>query len=163
MEIGIISDTHNDKEMTIRAINLFKSRGIQFIVHGGDFTSPKILELFFGLKIKAVLGNNDIDSELLNKKAMDLGFEPIEHSIDFELEGKRFMLFHGDDVPLFRNAVAAGKYDYIIKGHTHFFENYISHNTRIINPGTVFHGEEQTIAILDVTSGRVEKISFDAE
>ncbi|HQK08157.1 MAG TPA: hypothetical protein PLR54_10890, partial [Spirochaetota bacterium] len=62
-----------------------------------------------------------------------------------------------------REAVNSGKYDYIIKGHTHVFENYLSGKTRIINPGALYRGEELTIAILDTATDKVEKIRIDIE
>jgi predicted phosphodiesterase len=59
--------------------------------------------------------------------------------------------------------VAMGEYDYIIKGHTHFFEDYTSNNTRIINPGTLYGHDEHTIAILDAAKDKVEKIIINED
>jgi len=70
-------------------------------------------------------------------------------------------VFHGHDVPMYREAVASGKYNYIIKGHTHNFENYISNGCRIINPGAVYGHDESSIAILDVEADKVEKINLE--
>ncbi len=85
----------------------------------------------------------------------------IEESAEFTLDGKSIVVFHGNNVPLFREAVSSGKYDYIIKGHTHFFENYVSNEARIINPGAVYGHNESSIALLDVESGKVVKIDID--
>jgi hypothetical protein len=162
MKIGLVSDTHNCVEPTKRAIKIFIDNNVELIIHAGDLTSPKMLELFEGLKCIFVLGNGDIDYDYLNSESARLGFGQIERCKSFEIEGKKFVVFHGDDIPLFREAVRSGRYNYIIKGHTHFFENYISNKSRIINPGALYGAEEFTIAILDTIYDRVERIAIDA-
>ena len=161
MKIGIISDTHDNLEMTEKACAIFKSRGIDFIIHCGDFTSSKIVKLFKDFNCRFVMGNADKDSDDLNMECGILGFEGLMESREFELSGKKFLVIHGNVVSLFRDAVASGRYDYIIKGHTHYFEDYVRNNVRVINPGSLFGSDESTIAILDVESGEVEKIILD--
>ncbi len=162
MLLGIISDTHNDIEATKKAIDLFKERGITVIAHAGDITSPKMLEYLKGFTCYVVLGNGDlIDAEDISTKASALGFNPVDVMLEFSLGGKNFVIFHGNDVPMYRSALASGKYDYIIKGHTHYFENYVSNGCRIINPGAVYGHDESSVVILDIEADRVEKISLD--
>ncbi len=163
MKIGIISDTHNNLAMTRRALAVFRDNGIIHTVHAGDITSPKMLGLFTEFKPRFVLGNGDIDEEALNEEAGKLGFGAIEASCVFEADGKKIIVFHGNDVPLFRQAVASGEYDYVIKGHTHLFENYMAGSTRVINPGALYGADEFTVAILDTETGRVERILVEAE
>ncbi len=158
MLIGLIADTHNNLEMTARAVDIFKTRQVDLIIHAGDLTSPRMLEIFKTCSCRFVLGNGDLDADIINSKSEEYGFGRVDTSCDVTIDGKRFFIFHGDDVPLFRQAVASGHYDYIIKGHTHLFENYVSNNTRIINPGTIYGSETHTIAILDTANGRVEQI-----
>lgn len=160
MLIGIIADTHNEIEMTEKALNVLRTRNIGILVHAGDLTSPRMLELFRDFKCRFVLGNSDIDAEFINMKSEQLGFGGVDASTSFEVDGKKIFIFHGNDVPLFRQIVATGEYDYIIKGHTHFFEDYVSNDTRIINPGTLYGNEEHTIAILDTDKDKVEKITI---
>lgn len=163
MKIGLISDTHNNIAHTKKALKVFQERSVELIIHAGDLTSPKMLDLFKNTNSKFVLGNADIDVEMINTQAQDLGFEPIKIFNDFAIDSKRIIVFHGDNVPMFRKAVISNDYDYIIKGHTHIFENYTSKKTRIINPGSLFVNIEQTIAILDTVTGKVEKIPIEDE
>lgn len=163
MKIGIISDTHNEVEMVKKAISVFESRKVELIVHAGDLTSPKMLELFKGLNVRFVLGNCDLDAEAINSKSEELGFGCVENCCELEIGGKKILLFHGNDIPLFRRAVSSEKYDYIIKGHTHTYENYVSHKTRIINPGSIYREDERTISVLDTVTDRVEKIKIEVE
>lgn len=162
MLIGLLSDTHNDIEATKRAIAIFQSRGIKTIIHAGDITSPRMLQYLKDFECYIVLGNGDlIDSEEIDVKANELGMKSVDLKAEFELAGKKFFVFHGHDVPMYREAVASEKYNYIIKGHTHNFENYISNGCRIINPGAVYGHDESSIAILDVEADKVEKIDLE--
>ncbi len=163
MRIGIISDTHNNIELTRRAASLFKEEGVDMVVHCGDCTSPRMLSLFEGLNCRFVLGNGDIDVEHFNAESRRLGFGPMGEQCSFEADGKKIMVFHGHDVPQFRQAVASGEYDYVIKGHTHSYENYMSGTTRVINPGSLYGADEFSVAILDTESGRVERIVIEEE
>lgn len=162
MLLGIMADTHNDVEATGKVISMFRERGISVIAHAGDITSPRMLEFLRGFTCYIVLGNGDlIDADDIKAKAASLGFNPVDNMIEFTLDGKNFVMFHGNDVPMYRKALASGKYNYIIKGHTHFFENYVSNECRIINPGAVYGHDESSIAILDIETDRVEKISLE--
>jgi len=162
MLIGIMSDTHNDVDATVTAISIFRERGIKTIIHAGDITSPRMLEYLKDFECYIVLGNGDIiDSDDINAKASSLGIGHVGEKVEFECCGKSFIVFHGHDVPMYRQAVSSGKYNFIIKGHTHHFENYISNECRIINPGAVYGHDESSIAILDVEADRVEKISLE--
>lgn len=158
MKIGILSDTHNNVDITLRAIDIFKEKSVGIIIHSGDLSSPKMLKLFKGLNCKFVLGNVDLDIDLLNQESRRLGFGPVEYTCDLVIEEKRILVIHGNDVPLFRKAVSSGEYDYIIKGHTHCFENYVSNRARIINPGSLYGESEHTVVILDTTNDSVERI-----
>ena len=159
MLIGLIADTHNDVDLIKKAVGIFHERDIKILVHAGDITSFRMLDYLKDFDCYIVLGNGDeIDREDINAKAAALKIRPVASKIEFECEGKKFLVFHGHDVPLYRAAVSSGRYDYIIKGHTHYFENYVSNDCRIINPGAVYAHDESSIAILDIETDKVEKI-----
>jgi len=154
-----MSDTHNDVDLIKKAIEILKERNISILVHAGDITSFRMLDYLKDFDCYIALGNGDeIDKEDINARAASLNLRPVKRSIEFECLDRMFLVFHGHDVPLYRTAVASGKYDYIIKGHTHYFENYVSNGCRIINPGAVYAREEASIAILDIEADKVEKI-----
>ena len=161
MLIGILSDTHNNVRRTLKALDVFKERGVEMILHVGDITSVDMLPLFSGFNAKFVLGNEDKEQEELNNESLRLGFGSIERQLVFEIDGVKLIMFHGSDVPFFRECVASGEYNYIIKGHTHFFENYISNKSRIINPGSLHRAYEFTVAILNTETDNVEMIVIE--
>jgi uncharacterized protein len=156
MKIGIISDTHNNFEITKQACRLFKNRKIDILIHAGDFTSPEILALFKDFNCRFVMGNADRDIEQLNAECLKIGFDYLRESCELTVDDKKILILHGNVVPVFRDAVASGKYNYIIKGHTHHFEDYIRNNTRVINPGGL--EQECSIAILDTENDELERI-----
>ena len=161
MLIGILSDTHNDVEMIKKALNVFHQRNVDMVIHAGDLISPDMISLFRDFNTRFVLGNEDTQVDELNRESEKMGFGCIDSMCSLEVDGKKIVVFHGTDVPLFRKAVASGEYDYIIKGHTHFFENYISNNTRVINPGALYRTDEFSVAILDTVNDRVELVRIE--
>ncbi|MCX7680160.1 MAG: metallophosphatase family protein [Spirochaetes bacterium] len=163
MKIGLIADTHNNLAMTMKAVEIFKEKGVELVIHAGDLTSPRIMELFRYFPCVFVLGNSDIDVEMINARAEEMGCGKVKDCCELEIDGKKIFVLHGNDVPAFRKAVSSGKYHYIVKGHTHFFENYVSSNTRIVNPGTLYGDDECTVAILDTKTDKVEKIKIECE
>jgi putative phosphoesterase len=161
MKIGIVSDTHNNIELTRKAVGIFRENDVELIVHAGDLTSPRMLELFRDFPLKIVLGNGDIDVEEICDICQKMGYGCVEERAVFEAGGKRIIVFHGDNVSMFREAVVSGEYDYIIKGHTHYFENYVSNNARVINPGSLYGSDEFSIAVLDTDEDRVMRIRVE--
>jgi hypothetical protein len=163
MRIGIISDTHNDIEMILKALDEFHARGISTLFHAGDITSPRLISFFKDFDTKIVLGNGDLDIELINSECMKFGFGPVQKVRTLEVDSKVIHISHGNNVTEFRNAIDSAKYDYIIKGHTHEFEDYVLQGTHIINPGALYRADEYTVAVLDLATDTVEKICIAKE
>ncbi|MDY6935330.1 MAG: YfcE family phosphodiesterase [Spirochaetota bacterium] len=161
MKIGLISDTHNNIDITKRAVEVFKERNVDMVIHGGDLTSPRMIDLFKELSCIFILGNGDFEVELINKKSRNLGFAAAQYSCDLKLDNKRLFAMHGNDAKTIKDVIRSGEYDYIIKGHTHCYENYISNNTRVINPGSLQDGKENFIAILNTGDDEVDKIRIE--
>jgi len=74
MFIGIMSDTHDNVPLTKKAIDLFNSKKVEFVIHAGDYTSPFTLKLFKELRCKyaGVFGNNDGDKLLLQDRRKEI-------------------------------------------------------------------------------------------
>ncbi len=159
MIVGIMADTHDNIPMTRNALGVLSENAVDVVLHAGDLTSPHMLEYLVGFHCYIVLGNGDIvHEEAIRDRGRVLGFNAIEYKIEVELGGRMFALFHGDNVPMFREAVASGRFDYIVKGHTHFYENYESNGARVLNPGAVCLDDEASVIILDTESGKIEQV-----
>ena len=50
MRIGVVSDTHNNLRNTRRIVELFNTARVDAVVHTGDVTQPKTLDVLAGLE-----------------------------------------------------------------------------------------------------------------
>ncbi len=134
MIIGIISDTHDNLDNLGKALDLFKAKGVEHIIHAGDYTSPftyRVLKHFTG-GFTGIFGNNDGDKVLLSNTFQGRIFTQ-PHI--FKLHHRKIVVMHEPDVV---EALAdSGHFDLIVYGHTHEpLMRRIKH-TLIINPGEV--------------------------
>ncbi len=140
MKIGIISDTHD----LLRPEVLAELQGSDYILHGGDISSRKILEKLEEIApVKVVRGNNDKDWA-----------EQLPLSLEFELGSLRVYMTHKKkDLPKDLN-----KYDLVVYGHSHqysakWIESDERKRTLLLNPGSCgprrFH-QPITMAVLTV-------------
>jgi len=149
MLIGIMSDTHDNLVPTRRAIELFNSKKVEFVIHAGDYTSPFTLKLFKELNcgFAGVFGNNDGDKLLLQERA---GGNLHNQPYIFTLAGKRIVVMHEQYVA---DALAdSGHFDLVIYGHTHKAQVRRVKDALLINPGEVsswLYGRS-TVALVDL-------------
>ena len=140
MKIGILSDTHD----LLRAEVTDALQGCDYILHGGDISSRRILDRLEEIApVKAVRGNND--KEWAEYLPLFLGFE---------LGGLRIYMTHKKkDLP---GDLAA--YDLVIYGHSHQYasawqETDGKRRTLLLNPGSCGprrFAQPITMAILEV-------------
>lgn len=146
MKIGIMSDTHDNKENILKAIKIFNDEKVDKVFHAGDIVSANSADLFMELNFEMIItfGNCDIYREeireiLKGKAAMyDEFYEGI-------LAGKKIFMSHKLKHN-FRN------FDLIIHGHTHHLEIKKFKDFVLINPGEVVGRRtgKATIVILDL-------------
>jgi len=124
MNIPILSDTHD----LLRPEVLALLPGCEWILHGGDISSRRILDqLSQFAPVKAVRGNNDKEWA-----------EGLPLFLDFELGGLRVYMTHKKkDLPKDLSA-----YDLAVFGHSHQYgEAWVEHaelgkRTLLLNPGS---------------------------
>ena len=141
MKIAILSDTHD----LLRPEALARLPGCDCILHGGDISSPGILDqLSRYALVRAVRGNND--------KVWAEGLPPY---LELELSGLRVYMTHKKkDLPR-----DLSPYDLAVYGHSHqYSEAWAEHpgtrrRTLLLNPGSCgprrFH-QPITLAILTI-------------
>ncbi len=167
MKIGIISDTHDNKAMALKAVEIFKGEGIKNVFHLGDFVAPFTLKLFGDFELYGVFGNNDGERILLKRVAEDLSFVLEEGPMEIDFGGKKFMLLHGwgsaeKTRKIAESFAKSGDYDYVLYGHTHQRDLRKFGNALILNPGEAcgYLGGVATAAILDIDSNSVNFLSL---
>ncbi|WP_226483130.1 metallophosphoesterase family protein [Natrinema amylolyticum] len=161
MNVGIISDTHDNAEATERATEIFREEGVETVVHCGDFVAPLMVPYFDEFELHGVLGNNDGDVANLRAAFDGLGGESELHGrfADLEFDGLSFAVLHGESKAEVE-AIAAGEtYDFVCYGHHHERELSEEGRTTVLNPGAHFltkSEDDRTVAILDTRSESVE-------
>jgi len=160
MNIGIISDTHDNAEATERAIEIFREEGVEIVIHCGDFIAPLIVPYFEEFELHGVLRNNDGDVANLQAAFDSLGGESQLHGqfADLEFDGLSVAVLHGESKAEVE-AIAAGEtYDFVCYGHHHERELADDGRTTVLNPGAHFLAKseaDRTVAILDTRSEAV--------
>jgi len=143
MKIGIISDTHDHMNNIKKFVDKFiDEEKIDLLIHCGDIVAPfmnipfkRIIEetdIFY-----AVYGNNDGERNGLKTNFGAKGGK-IEMKGDFfetEISGKKIIVFHHLDETIVEALALSGKYDLILKGHTHQKRQEKIGNCLILNPG----------------------------
>ncbi|MEK6653475.1 MAG: metallophosphoesterase [Nitrospirota bacterium] len=159
MLLGIIADTHDNLPMTKKAVELFKDRKVDYMIHAGDFTSPFTLKLFSELKCRyaGVFGNNDGDKLLLQERS---GGSIKNQPLMLTLDGKKIVVVHEHHTV---DALAdSGHFDVVIYGHTHEPLVKKVNTSLLINPGEVcgwLYGKP-TAALLDLNKMEAEIIEL---
>lgn len=162
MLIGLISDTHDHISHTEKAIEIFKQRKCELVLHAGDYCSPFMIPLFEGLELKGVFGNNDGDKQLLIRKFDAIGAEIAGDFLLTEADGIKIALYHGTVSEITSSLCESGRYDVVITGHTHEVIDETINKSRWINPGTAngFSGIA-TVALLDTKSKHLEIVELN--
>lgn len=150
MLIGILADTHNQKERASRAVELLLSEGAEVLAHCGDLGRPDLARLFSARPWYFTLGNHDADDvsriEAAVKKAggVNLGWGD-----SFLLAGKRLGMAHGH-LTIDVRRVLATKPDYFFFGHSHIASDQKIDGVRRINPGALFRADRFSVALLNL-------------
>jgi len=154
MKIGILSDTHDQIENLLWAIDMLNRQNIGLLIHCGDWVAPFTLKYYQQLKcpIKGVFGNNDGDKfrHLQVAKRLDLSIIFEDRFLSLEIDSRRLAVWHGDYPEITDALVQCGKYDAVFHGHTHISVNEKHGNTLSLNPGS----------LMAVTAESVSGISF---
>ncbi|MFO8016781.1 MAG: metallophosphoesterase [Candidatus Woesearchaeota archaeon] len=161
-KLGIIADTHDNYTGTKKAIEIFRDKGCDMILHLGDLIAPPMLNLFRDTNTRFVLGNNEGEIPFLLKKAEENNVEFDRYVMEVESDGKKIAGFHGYSEDITNALISSGRYDYVLVGHTHGKFDRKEGNVRVINPGALFLGqEEKTVAVLDTEKDELEFVNVN--
>lgn len=162
MKIGVVSDTHNNLKNVRRIVELFNDAGVERVVHTGDITQPKTIDVFSGLKMPlyGVYGNND-QGELphLEATAKMHGFHFVQPPLPLEWAGRRIVVVHS---PEELAGVDESSFDVVLHGHTHRQTIEFVEERLTFNPGECAGMMEgaNAVGILDLVAFSAEILRF---
>lgn len=157
MLIGVLSDTHNERQTTQEALNLLRERGVERLIHCGDLTTPEIVGLFAGWQVDFVYGNMDRQRRALDEAVATLARASIDEVQMLHLAGQRVAVIHGHQEEQLSRLVG-GDYSYVFHGHTHSRRDETIGRTRVINPGALggTRREPRSVCVVDLSERQVE-------
>lgn len=129
--IGVVSDTHNNLVNVRDIVALFNAAAVSRVVHTGDITRAKTLDVLAGLEMPlyGVFGNNDVERDALNAAADRHGFVLAEPPLHLDWDGRRIVVVHDP-----RDFRLAGE-NLALHGHTHMYRCEWEADTLVFNPG----------------------------
>lgn len=119
MQLGIVSDTHDDADAVAAAVDLFESADVDTVIHCGDIVAPFSATPFDTVQFAfhAVRGNNDGEWALAD--TVD-GFGTYHgEAATLAVADLAVAVYHGTSEPLVEGLVGCGEYDLVCRGHTH--------------------------------------------
>tara|TARA_Y200000002_G_scaffold256405_1_gene212725 strand:+ start:467 stop:958 length:492 start_codon:yes stop_codon:yes gene_type:complete len=163
MQIGIVSDTHNNLKNIDKIISLFNEERVSTVIHTGDIASARSLDKFSELKCKlvGVYGNNDRNEIGLKEVAEINNFLFREPPNLLTLDDRNLAIFHEPDLIddfLMQNE----NIDVVVHGHTHRYRKEIINGVLFFNPGECAGMKEgrNAIGILNLKSLETKRIFF---
>lgn len=163
MQVGIVSDTHNNLKNIEKIISLFNNEEISLVIHTGDIANSKSLEKFSALNadLIGVYGNNDRNEVGLNRIAIENNFQFQEPPNLITLCNKNIAIFHEPDE--ISNFLSENQdIDLVIHGHTHRYRHEVVDEILIFNPGEsagMLKGEN-AIGIINLNNLEARRIFF---
>ena len=161
VRIGVVSDTHNHVANVQEIVALFNRAGVERVVHTGDITQAKTLDVFAGLEapLHGVFGNNDLERKSLDAAISRYGFQFQEPPLRLEWAERRLVVVH-DPRDLERRR--ADEHDVSLHGHTHLHLCEREAGRLVFNPGECA-GHMQgfnAVGVVDLEDLAVEILRF---
>ncbi|MBD3215381.1 MAG: YfcE family phosphodiesterase [Candidatus Lokiarchaeota archaeon] len=168
MLIGVIADTHDHMDNISKAVSILNGRGVDALIHCGDYVSPFTYNAFNELNdnikehFMGVYGNNDGDrvflKENLGRICDFVGMELVE-----DLDGKKVYATHIASEKTVEALAKSGEFDIILIGHTHDpINKKYENDTLVVNPGEAcgYLSKNPTFAIVDTAKMDAEIIKI---
>jgi len=158
MNVGVVSDTHDNLDVVAAAVDCFEGR-VDAVVHCGDIVAPFSATPFDAdFEFYAVRGNND-GEWMLRNTVQSFGAYLGEMG-ELSLGGASVAVYHGTSRPIVDALVGCGEYDYVLHGHTHQRVHEDHEGTVSINPGGIgitpdSGGDPPAGVVIDTDTGDV--------
>lgn len=161
MRIGIVSDTHNNLRNVGRIVELFNEAQVDRVIHTGDITQAKTLDLFAALHapMYGVFGNNDRELESLHYAVHRHGFLFTEPPLELRWHDRRIIVVHD---PLEFEGALDDSHELALHGHTHLTRIEQRGPQLLFNPGECagHMPGRNTVGVVDLDTLVPELLNF---
>ncbi|MGE0064926.1 MAG: metallophosphoesterase [Methanobacteriales archaeon] len=149
--IGIMADSHDNLPVIREAVDLLNHDRVDMVLHAGDLISPFTAKEFNELKMpfEAIFGNNDGEKDGL--RAAYSNICDLKEFKVLKVDGVSIAMIHGHQEELVECLASCGKYDVVIRGHSHQ-NNVEEKGSLLIDPGELcgYVSGKKTFRILDL-------------
>jgi hypothetical protein len=160
VRIAVVSDTHNNLRNVARIVELVNAARVERVVHTGDITQAKTLEVLARLEapLLGVYGNND-ERETIAPVAASYAMQLVEGHLSFEAAGRRVGVIHNPDH--IDDALLA-RHDLVLHGHNHRLVLERRGQALLFNPGECagFLVGHNAVGLIDLVKLEVELLKF---
>ena len=167
MRIGVISDTHNHLENVSRIVELFNAADVDRVVHTGDITQAKTLEVLSGLEapLHGVYGNNDLERDSLEAAATRFDFRICDPPLELSWAEREIWVCHDPrefETRLDEAQSAGADPALILHGHDHRYRLEQRGDSLIFNPGECagYLRGRNAVGVVDLNRLECEIIRF---
>ena len=162
MRIGVVSDTHNNLKNVRRIVELFNESQVDRVIHTGDITQAKTIEVFSHLNapLYGVYGNNDQERQALEAAVDRYGFDFCDPPFTVRWHDRDIIVVHD---PLEFDGTLDDAHELALHGHTHRYRlETWGRRTTIFNPGECAGHMPgyNTIGIVDLTNLETSLVKF---
>ena len=146
MNIGVISDIHDNKYNLRKVLQELKQKDIEQLILLGDSNSPFIVkEICETLQIPIIFvwGNNDGDKVVITQTINSHHKDSVVSSqcfLSVEINGRQLFLTHFPE--LAHIAVKSQQFDSVMYGHNHLKHSCEEGKTLLLNPGAIYANNE---------------------
>jgi uncharacterized protein len=159
VRIGVVSDTHNQLPNVRSLVALFNAAGVERVVHTGDITQAKTLDVLAALDapLYGVFGNNDLERPSLDAAIARHGFHIVEPPLRLAWAGREIVVVHDP-----RELGALPPVAVSIHGHTHRRVVERRGERLVFNPGECaghLRGHN-AVGVVDLATLGVELLHF---
>jgi len=159
MRIGVVSDTHNHLPNVRRIVELLNAARVERVVHTGDITQAKTLDVLAGLAapLHGVFGNNDLERDALGAAIARHRFQFADGLLSLEWGGRRVGVVHDP-----RDLATAGDLEVALHGHTHRLTVERAGGRLVFNPGECagHMAGRNTVGVVNLVTLEVELLRF---
>jgi hypothetical protein len=162
VRIGVVSDTHNHLPNVARIVELLNRAQVDRVVHTGDITQAKTLEVLSRLDapLFGVFGNNDVgERAALEAAAARFSITLAEPPLELVWAERRVLVVHDP-----RDLATARRPEHTLAlhGHTHSRSIDRSEGRLVFNPGECAGHlpGHNAIGVVDVTTLAIEILRF---